>query len=237
MNKKCIALAIMAVVMAILTGCMYPEEQIAKNQIPYEDQINQVQNAVEQYQKDSGGLLPIKTTEEDTPIYQKYPIDFKKIVPKYLAEYPGNSFEAGGVFQYVLVNAETEPEVKLSDLRVAETIRDIRIRIGAQGYPPYKENIQDSVFSLDYSKIGFKDEPFAHSPFTGKDLPFVVTGDGQIYVDYRVDLMQLMQDEELDLKEGEDMRDYLVQNSFFVPAYSLPYTIDEKTNEPIFLLN
>jgi hypothetical protein len=29
----------------------------------------------------------------------------------------------------------------------------------------------------------------------------------------------------------------LWQNSMFVPVYSLPYTIDEATNEPIFLLN
>lgn len=51
---------------------------ISKNQIPYKDQILAVQTAVDTFKKDNGGILPIKTKEAETPIYQKYPIDFKK---------------------------------------------------------------------------------------------------------------------------------------------------------------
>ena len=39
----------------------------------------------------------------------------------------------------------------------------------------------------------------------------------------------------LEIKPGEDIRTYLVNDSMFVPAYSLPYTWDSKTNEPVFL--
>ena len=31
----------------------------------------------------------------NTPIYQKYPIDFQKISPRYIQEAPGNAYESG----------------------------------------------------------------------------------------------------------------------------------------------
>ncbi len=36
-------------------------------------------------------------------------------------------------------------------------------------------------------------------------------------------------------QKGEDIRDLLLEDSLFVPVYSLPYTFDENTKEPIFL--
>lgn len=218
-----------------LTGCMYPEEKLVQNQVPYKNQLDGVQTAVDQYQKANGGLLPIKTKDAKTPIYQKYPIDFQKIVPSLLAESPGNAFENGGLFQYVLVNVETDPTVKLLDLRMAETIREIKMRIKASGYPPYKDKISEHIYTLDFKKIGYKKEPTAVSPFTNQNLPFIVSTDGEIYIDYRSDLYKVLQSSKYDLKEGEDIRHILVKEFMFVPAYSLPYTIDKSTNEPIFL--
>jgi hypothetical protein len=236
MNVKSIILFILTI--TLLTGCMYPKGELAKNQVPYKDQITSVQSAVNQFQKDSGGLLPIKTREGDTPIYQKYPIDFEKIVPKYLSEAPGNAFENGGIFQYVLVDVETNPSVKLIDLRVTDTIRDIKLRINANGgYPPYKEKLSENVYSLDFSKLGYKEEPFAASPFTTLNLPFVTGVDGEIYVDYRMDLYQVLQKNKIEIAPNEDIRYLLVKDSMFVPAYSLPYTIDNSTKEPVFLNN
>jgi hypothetical protein len=235
MNPKSL-LVFMIIIMFLLTGCMYPKEELAKNQVPYKDQISSVQSAVDQFQEDSGGLLPIKTKEGDTPIYQKYPIDFEKIVPKYLSDAPGNAFENGGIFQYVLVDVETNPSVKLIDLRVTDTIRDIKLRINANGgYPPYKDKLSENVYSLDFSKLGYKEEPFASSPFTTLNLPFVTGVDGEIYVDYRMDLYQVLQKNNLDIGPNEDIRYLLVKDSMFVPAYSLPYTIDISTKEPVFL--
>jgi hypothetical protein len=214
---------------------MYPSENLAQNQIPYKDQLQTVQTAVDSFRKDNGGILPIKTKEADTPIYQKYPIDFKKLAPKYIAEPPGNAFESGGVFQYVLVNVETNPTVKLLDLRVAETLRDINLRIKTNGYPPYKEKIADNVYSIDFKQLGYDKPPFVVSPFTQQNLPFVITGDAQIYVDYRADLYQELKKTNKAVKPGEDIRDLLVNDSMFVPAYSLPYTVDSTTKEPVFL--
>jgi hypothetical protein len=235
MNKIRIFIPVILVLLT-LTGCMYPEEKLVQNQVPYKDQLDSVQSAVDQYKEANGGLLPIKTKDAETPIYQKYPIDFKKIVPRFIAEAPGNAYENGGLFQYVLVDAETDPTVKLLDLRMAETIREIKMRINASGYPPFKEQIAENVYTLDFKKIGYKEEPVVVSPFTNQNLHFIISAEGEIYVDYRSDLYQAIKSSKKELEEGEDIRDILVDNSMFVPAYSLPYTIDEETNEPVFLV-
>ena len=219
----------------LLAGCMYPKENLAQNQVPYKEQIKTVQTAVDSFRKDNGGILPIKTKDATTPIYQKYPIDFKKIAPKYIAEPPGNAFESGGVFQYVLVNVETDPTVKLLDLRTAEAIRDINLRIKTNGYPPFKKEIAKNIYSLDFKKLGYEQPPFVTSPFTNKNQSFVVNTKAEVYVDYRPDLYEAIKKNHKPLKPGEDIRSILVDDSMFVPAYSLPYTVDAKTKEPIFL--
>jgi hypothetical protein len=233
MNPKRLFFFLLASFM--LSGCMYPKEELAKNQVPYKDQLMSVQSAVNQFQEDSGGLLPIKTKEATTPIYQKYPVDFKKLVPRYISEAPGNAYENGGIFQYVLVDVETNPSVKLIDLRMTETIRDIKLRISANGgYPPYKDKLSEKVYTIDFTKLGYKEEPVAISPFTNNNLPFVVDVSGEIYVDYRMDLYPLLKKEKQELPTNEDIRYLLVDESMFVPAYSLPYSVDDKA-EPIFL--
>jgi hypothetical protein len=237
MKKVWLSFLIMAVTAAILTGCAYPQEKLAQNQTPYEDQVLAVQSAVNKFQEDKGGILPIKTKDKDTPIYQKYLIDFKQLVPEYMAEAPGNAFESGGIFQYVLIDVETNPTVKIFDLRLAETIRDINLRISMQEYPPYKEQLADGVFSLDFEKLGYKEEPVVMSPFTNQDLPFVVTGNAEVFVDYRKDLYQILQNTKESFEPNQDLREVLHADSMFVPAYSLPYTLDSESNEIIFNTN
>jgi hypothetical protein len=234
MNRK-ITLSILFFTTILLSGCMYPNQERSQNQLPYKDQIRSVQAAVDSYKKDNAGLLPIKTMEANTPVYQKYPIDFKKLTPKYLSEPPSNAFESGGVFQYVIVDEQTNPTVKVFDLRIAETIQEIKMRIKASGYPPFKKRLAYNVFSLDFSKLGYEKPPYAVSPYTGHNLPFVITGDTEVYVDYSSDLYQAIKQKKETLKPGEDIRPILVKDSMFVPAYSLPYTLDPNTGEPIFL--
>ncbi|MFJ7637023.1 hypothetical protein ACIQZM_06015 [Peribacillus sp. NPDC097206] len=223
----------------LLTGCLYPQKQKVQNQLPYKEQIQSVQSAVDQFKEDEGGILPIVTKEADTPIYQKYVIKFTKISPRYMAEPPDNAYESGGVFQYVLVNVENDPTVKLLDVRMAQKIQDISLRLQAyqqsNGYPPYKERISENVFTLDYKKMGLKEAPTVTSPYSQKDLYLVVDGDGNLYVDYTPDLYDVLQQHDGKIKTGEDIRELLVDSSEFVPAYSLPYTIDEKSKSPIFL--
>ncbi|MFK2824222.1 hypothetical protein QYG89_00755 [Bacillus sp. B190/17] len=231
---KKLAITVMLVLTAVLTsGCMYPQDQLAENQIPYEDQIQTVQSAVNQFKEENGGILPIKNKEVDTPLYEKYPIDFKKLVPQFMAEPPGNAFESGGIFQYALVDVENNPTVKLIDLRMAEQIRDVQMRIRSQGYPPFKKTITNNVYSLDFKKLGYKEEPYVVSPYTNHNLPLVISGDGRIYVDYSSDLYAVLKESGQKMKKGEDIRPLLLEDSPFAPAFSLPYTVNDQ-NEPVF---
>ncbi|QNF30682.1 hypothetical protein [Metabacillus elymi] len=222
----------------LLSGCLYPEEKLQKNTIPYEDQIAAVQNSVDRFQEESGGLLPIKTRDMTTPIYQKYPIDFSALSPKYMAEPPGTAYESGGIYLYTLVDVEENPTVKLIDLRIAETIHELTVRLDvyrqSNGYPPFKDLITNDIYTLDYEKLGYDEDPFVESPFSGENLPLVIDKNAKVYVDYRIDLFKALQEKEHSYKPGDDIRDLLVKDTYFVPAYSLPYRINEK-GEPVFV--
>ena len=150
-----------------------------ENLLPYEDQLMAVQTAVNSFRENSSGLLPIKTRDLETDQYIKYPIDFKKIVPTYLGEVPANSYETGGIYQYVLMDVEENPTVKLVDLRLADTIRDINYRKGINGFGPVSETIAEGVYKLDYEKMGYNSDLSVQSPYSDIQLPLVATGDGK----------------------------------------------------------
>ncbi len=233
--KKTFLFLLLLSVSLLLSGCMLPDSELAENQIPYEDQLNSVQNAVNQYRETSGGLLPIKTRDMEVDQYIKYPVDFSKIVPDLMSEIPSNAFETGGIFQYVLWDVEENPTVKLVDLRIAETIRSVNIRKSANGgQAPISEIIADNVYKFSYEGMGFDEEPTVVSPYTGRNLPLVITGRGEVYVDYSMDLYTALQEYEGELEPGQDIRFLLHEDNPVLPAYSLPYTIDEN-REPIFL--
>ncbi|KUP07783.1 hypothetical protein Q73_08205 [Bacillus coahuilensis m2-6] len=231
---KKLLIALLLCTSTFLTGCLYPTGELSQNQVAYEDQIIGVQNAVDQFQDAEAGLLPIKTKDNDTPIFLKYPIDFNKVVPRFLSAAPGNAFEQGGVFQYVLIHVEEDPTVKILDVRIAEKIREIKIRIQTNGLSTFK-NISGNVYTLDFKELGYEEDPFVVSPYTQNNLPFVIDGTGEIYVDYSSDLYLKLQEEVKDVRQGEDIRSILYEDSYFVPAFSLPYTINEN-NEPVFLI-
>lgn len=233
--KKISLLSLFMITVLLLSGCMYPESERVENQRPNEEQLASVQAAVEQFQEATGGLLPIKTREQDVDQYIKYPIDFKKIVPAYLSELPPNAFENGGLFQYVIMDVEENPTVKLVDLRAAEKIRELNIKLGVNGYGPIAEQISENVYKLDYKIMGYKNDQTVPSPYSNVNLPLVATGDGSIYIDYSIELNRILQEDKPDVQPGEDIRYLLVEKYPVVPAYSLPYTVNEK-NEPEFLI-
>lgn len=233
LNK--IKLLFLLIFVIVLSGCMYPENEKAETMIPYEEHLNSVQNAVNQFRESSGGLLPIQTRDMDTDQYIKYPIDFSKIVPAYLDKIPGNAFEKGGIYQYVLMDVEENPTVKLVDLRSAEKIRELNIRKGINGILPASEAITKDVFKLNYDLMGYKTDQSVPSPYSDVSLPLVMTGDGTVYVDYSIDINRVLKESNVEVKPGDDLRELLVEKYPIVPAYSLPYTIDEN-NEPTFML-
>ena len=69
------------------------------------------------------------------------------------------------------------------------------------------------------------------SPYSGTELPIFMTGDGEMHVDYSIDLGQLLKEDKPNVKPGDDIRQLLVDKYPVVPAYSIPYTVDEKVSQ------
>lgn len=219
----------------LLSGCAYKGDEDARGDKVYPEQIESVQRAIDTYQEQSGGLLPIKTKESDTDIYIKYPIEFTKLVPEYMEKIPSNAFEKGGVFQYVLTDVEENPTVKLVDIRFAERIRDLNVRKNANnGSIPFKDPVGEAVYEVDYKAMGFKEQVTVRSPYSNAHLPLVVGGDGKFYIDYSIDLQKMLNEKKPSVEQGEDIRFLLEDHSVILPAYSLPYTVNDK-NEPVFM--
>lgn len=234
--KRMLCLPIMAIISVLLSGCMYPQDEMESKQRPYEDQLETVQKAVDTYREQSQGLLPIKTRDMDIDQYIKYPIDFTKIVPSLTEKIPSNAYEQGGIYQYVLMDVEENPTVKLVDLRVAERIRELILRKTVNGVLPFKDPVQEgaNVYEVDFEKMGLKEPLTVESPYSDAHLPLVVGGDGNFYIDYSIDLNRILEKEKPDVKPGEDIRFLLSDNHPILPAYSLPYTVNDN-NEPIFM--
>lgn len=222
----------------LLSGCLYPKSELSKNQVPNEIQIETVQSAVDTYREKTQGLVPIKTKDQDTPIFRKYLIDFGALQGKgILAEAPGTAFESGGIYQYALLTPEDNPRVKLIDLRISNTLREIGVKLhiyrNENLYPPFGKPITNNLYNIDYEKLGLQHKPYVNSPYSQKNLPIIMDTDGELYVDYSADLYDALKKYDHHFKPGDDIRYLLAKNTPFLPVYSYPYTV--KDGEPVFM--
>lgn len=221
-------------VLIVLSGCMYPDEQRVGSNIPPETDIQNVQSAVDNFQESEGGILPIKTTE-DAAEYLSYQIDFTRIVPKYLSEIPVTAYENGGHFQYVILDAEDNPTVKIADLAIIEELRSLNLRINGIGeYVELGDQVGPNVYQLDLEHYNLADNPTVTSPYTGQALNVYYSGGQDFVVDYRDDLNLMIKNEGLKFETGEDIREVLYKYTPVVPIYSPEMTVDEN-NEAIFM--
>ena len=237
--KKYFSILAIVFVSVILSACgaLYNnDEEKRVQQTPDLDSLNSVQRAVDAYQQDTG-VLPIKNSEADTDIFVKYQIDFLKLINGgYIAKSPDNSFEQGGIFQYVIWDAEEDPTVKLIDLRMTERLREVNLRFMSTEYPQFKERIADYVYTINYDNIGYETDVAVESPYSSNLLPLVISTEGVVYVDYSIELQQFIKEKGLTPTPGEDIRYLIADESPVLPAYSLPYTVDEN-NDVIFMYN
>lgn len=234
LTMKKIGILLLSSFVLLLSGCMYGGDEKATQEIPYADQLESIQKAVNAYQETTDGLLPIKTRDLETDLYIKYPIEFSKIVPAFTEKIPSNAYETGGIYQYVLMDVETNPVVKLVDLRSAERIRELNLRKHINGRVPFNDPVGEHVYTVDFKAMGFKEPLTVPSPYSDAILPIVIGGDGKFYIDYAIDLNLILQEQQPDVKAGEDIRYLLADHYPVLPAYSLPYTVNEQ-NEPIFM--
>jgi hypothetical protein len=221
--------------MAFLSGCAYPSELRKENQINPAEFITVVQQAVDQFHTRSG-VLPIKNSDMSTPLYEKYVIDFGKLKrANMLSTVPANAFESGGIFMYVLVNVEIKPEVKLMDLAAYQSVVDLQKQVGTYqskhaGELPYGIKIAPGFYYLDMKKLGVKEQEVKSTYNRQNFFNYVIhESSGIVTIDYAPDIMKLISSKSLEskLQTGQDLRELLVENSYFVPVRSLAYKWSE----------
>ena len=214
----------------LLTGCLYPNDQLTENQATNDEQLNRVQEAVDEYRKATDGLLPIETKDQNTPIFIKYPIDFQVLREKgIMGEVPSNSFAGGGAYSYVLINPENDPTVKVVDARITQRLRTVNYQINLyrneHDFAPFGDRLGKGVFSIDQEKLRLKDGYTVDSPYTEQTLDLVIGKGGEAKVDFRPDVYQLMEEEGIEEYEG-DLRYLLTEHYPIVPAYSPAMFLD-----------
>lgn len=236
--KKNYIISIFLFLSLFMAGCLYPSSERVENQVPHDAQLEMVQTAVNQYREKTGGLVPIRTKPSDTPIFEKYLIDFILMQQEnVISDIPGNAFENGGYYQYILVDPEENPTVKVIDLRITDAIRSVNIRMGTfkqrNTYPAFGEKVEDGLYLVDHEALGLDAQPTVVSPYSQENLPIIMDVHGNVYVDYRIDLKKALDEYEHNYQPGDDIRFLLTDHTPFAPAYSLPYTIDGE--DPVFM--
>jgi hypothetical protein len=176
-----------------------------------------------------------------TPLYEKYVIDFGKLLKaNLLSTVPANAFERGGIFMYVLVNAETKPEVKLMDLTAYQSVVELQKQVEDYkskhaGALPIGIQITPGFYYLDMQKLGSK-APTVKSTYNRQSLINYVIQEstGTVAIDYAPDIMKVITSKQLEskLESVPDLRELLVANSYFVPARSFAYRWSDKQPLP-----
>lgn len=220
-------MGLMALCLLALSGCAYPRAQMLQNAAPPVQQIKMVQDAVDQYQKETG-VLPIVTKDADTPEFERYPVDFSKIVPKYIPYIPGAAFEAGGNYMFVLLNAETKPEVRLIDLTVSQGVQSMQEKV-SRYFADKKEfplgpKVGDGYYLIDFDKLHTGEESIL-SHFSGQPMSYIINERGQVGVDYSVDLALALKNAPEKPKQAGDIRYVLADVSPLAPVKSFPYRL------------
>lgn len=212
----------------LLAGCMYPQEMRKENQVTARESILLVQNAVDLFKEQNGGVLPIKNSDVNTPIYEKYILDLKRLTQgPYLGQVPAIAFEKGGTFLFALVNPEQKPEVKLLDLTAYQKTGDIQNAVDdflkKGGAVPKGEPAGRGVYWLDFAKLGRKTEQ-VRSVYSGQYLSYLVNDSGTVGIDYATEIMAAMERKGMKTADADiDLRAVLVEDAPYVPAKSFPY--------------
>jgi len=222
-------LAVIATALALvaLTGCLYPEDVTPRTEATAREAVLTVQDAVDRYLEKTG-VLPVQNADEKVPLYEKYKIDFGKLKRMgYIGHIPSSAFENGGSYQFLIVDEETKPIVRLLDLPAYQTVGDVQkkvdqYRASRGGSIPAGDEQYPGFRSIDFSKLGMKD-PGIRSMYSPQTLNWLVDEEGSVYVDYGADIAMAVRKAEKEPGEGKDLRRLLIEDSYFVPVRSPAY--------------
>ncbi|WP_020616688.1 hypothetical protein [Paenibacillus daejeonensis] len=218
---------LMALMTVLLSGCMYPRENLAQNQGGVREAVRNMQSVIEEYQERTG-LLPILNSDAETPTYEKYRIDMKRLQELgYIGEIPSLSFEKGGNYYFMIINETTEPAVKLMDLVLFQRINEIERAISEHrtiggGGLPVGEEAYPGFYRIDYSQLTIQ-EPQLRSVFSGSYITAMIDEEGVVYADYGMDIARLIREGDVNAGPEEDLRALLAEQSDYVPVKAPVY--------------
>lgn len=225
-NRSAILLPLLALLLLSLSGCMYPREQQQPGS-SYRESVKRVQAAVDDYQEQKG-LLPILTSDQATPRYEKFVIDLNKLQQEgYLDEIPAAAFEKGGSAHFLVLDEETDPQVKLMDLVTVQKVNDIQRKVNLYksahgGKLPAGEELYPGLVSIDAKRAGTGTIKLS-SVYSGQPLEFLMDSSGTVYVDYSGDISSAIDKNGSAPAAERDLRLELEQASYYVPVKSIPY--------------
>ena len=230
-SRTFLVLVMIACLLTVLSGCMYPGGQEQTNTRSYRESVDRVQRALDQFQSDTG-ILPIITAGPETPRYEKYRIDMIQMHDKgYIEEIPSAAFEQGGSVYFLVLNEEVDPSVKVMDLLTVQKVNDVQRMVDSyrskhDGVSPVQDGPEayPGLYMVDLKLAGAQNYKVS-SVFSGQEQPFLVDDEGVVYLDYAFDIMQVIDKSQLDAKadQEKDLREYLTDHSYYVPVKSLPY--------------
>src|SRR5699024_6082185 len=176
-------------------------------------------------------------TVSDTREYFEYQVDFDRLVSDYLDDRPPISYEAGGYYQFVILDAEENPTVKLADLRITEEIRSLLLRVNGMGdHVEFEETIGRNVYKLDLEFYNLNENATVTSPYSGGALNDHYSRGANLVVEYREKILRIIEEEDHQFGTGDDVREVLYEYTPVVPIYSPEITVDEN-NDLIFMTN
>lgn len=226
-GRKIGCIALFIIISMTLQGCLYPKDQRKESQQSVREGVLLVQNAVDQYQKDSG-LLPLISSDESVPRYEKFRVNFDLLKRRdLLSAIPGSAFESGGSGVYLIIDEETNPKVKVMDLLTSQRVNDLTRAIDSykrsKGTLPKQEEIYPGFYRIDEQLISVRPAE-VQSPFSRRVLEFMMDDQGRVYADYAQDIMQLIDASKVQPSGQEkDLRPMLTDASFYVPVKSVAY--------------
>lgn len=209
-----------------LSGCMYPgeEKEVGVN---YRESVKRLQVAIDDYQQEEG-LLPILNADESTPRYEKFRIDMEKLNKSgFLDDIPTTAFEKGGSAYFLILNEETDPVVKVMDLVTVQKVNDVQLQINRYksahgGEIPVLDELYPGLYTIDEKKAGTSSITLS-SVYSGQPVQFMMDKDGNVYVDYILDIVTAINKNGGEHDDNKDLRLDLEQASYYVPVKSLPY--------------
>lgn len=212
-----------------LTGCLYPDDQSPGSEVSARESVLTVQDAVDRFFAQTD-VLPIQNADQSVPMYEKYKVDFGKLKRmQFMANIPKMAFENGGSYQFLIIDEETKPVVKLLDLVVYQTVAGVQKKVdqyrsnngnrnpaGDEAYPGFA--------NIDFGKLGSA-SPDVRSMYSRQPLNLLVDEQGQVFVDYGIDIVTAIAKSDNPPQENVDLRRSLIEASYFVPVKSPVYQL------------